>query len=331
MTSKSIKTKPFILEPIGKDYLWGGNRLNEDFHKNLASKPLAESWECSTHADGSSKVGSGELKGQLLKEVIKEHPEFLGTHPKTKGELPVLIKFIDANQDLSIQVHPNDDYAYKNENQSLGKTEMWYVLDANENTELVYGFNHDVSKEDLKESIEQGTINKYLQRVKIKKDDVFYIEAGTVHAIGKGALILEIQENSNITYRLYDYGRISKEGEKRELHVDKALDVANLKSSLEPKQPLRLLKYKKGYAKEFLCRCEYFQVERLLLNNLDNPIVNKNDGLSFEVYVCLEGSCEFRMNDQDILRLNPGQSIFVPANADEIRIYGDAQLLKVTC
>ena len=230
-TSTNSRTKPFLLTPAGKDYLWGGNRLKTEFNKEIDLVPLAETWECSTHPDGPSVIVTGRHAGKTLAELLKEHPEYLGKHPGTEGELPVLIKFIDAKKNLSVQVHPDDDYARKYENGQLGKTEMWYVMDAAPDAQLVYGFNHDITKEQLRQSLKDGTVEKYLQKVKIQKDDVFFIEAGTVHAIGAGALIAEIQESSNLTYRLYDYNRVGKDGKLRELHIDKALAVANLKSS----------------------------------------------------------------------------------------------------
>lgn len=196
-----LKFKPFLLKPVGKDYIWGGNRLNDDFSKNINMEPLAETWECSTHPDGPSVVAGGEFKGILLSQVLREYPEFLGTHPQIQGELPILIKLIDAKKDLSVQVHPNDDYAYKYENGQLGKTEMWYILDASRDAKLIYGLYHDVTKDEMKDSIEQGTVEKYLQKIPVQKDDLFYIKAGTIHAIGAGVLIAEIQENSNLTDR----------------------------------------------------------------------------------------------------------------------------------
>lgn len=263
--------KPFLLKPAAKDYLWGGSRLNDDFSKNINMQPLAETWECSTHPDGPSVIASGEFEGMELAELLRRFPEFIGEHPRSNpyleaGELPILIKFIDAKKDLSVQVHPDDEYARNKEGELFGKTEMWYVLDAAKDAKLVYGFYHDMDKKKLRHSIENGTVEKYLQKVPVHRDDVFFIEAGTVHAIGAGALIAEIQENSNLTYRLYDYNRRDKQGKLRELHVDKALDVVDLRRSSEPRQPLRVLKYQRGWASELLCRCQYFQVERMLLN-----------------------------------------------------------------
>lgn len=335
MTSinSSLKNRPFLMKPVGKDYLWGGNRLNEDFSKGIELEPLAETWECSTHPDGPSTVVSSEYAGSLLTQVLQEHPEYLGTHPRTKGELPILIKFIDAKKNLSVQVHPSDEYAMEHENGQLGKTEMWYVLDAAKDAQLVYGFQHDVTKEKLRKSIEQGDVEKYLQKVPIQKDDVFYIEAGTVHAIGAGALIAEIQENSNLTYRLYDYNRRDKNGNLRELHVDKALAVADCKSSAEPKQPMRVLKYRRGYASELLCRCKYFEVERWLLNTerykgMSDIQTGEN---SFQVLLCTSGCGVLFEEDGESINFFKGDCIFIPANSVPLKLHGRAQLLKVSC
>ena len=332
-TSTNSRTKPFLLTPAGKDYLWGGNRLKTEFNKEIDLVPLAETWECSTHPDGPSVIVTGRHAGKTLAELLKEHPEYLGKHPGTEGELPVLIKFIDAKKNLSVQVHPDDDYARKYENGQLGKTEMWYVMDAAPDAQLVYGFNHDITKEQIRQSLKDGTVEKYLQKVKIQKDDVFFIEAGTGHAIGAGALIAEIQESSNLTYRLYDYNRVGKDGKLRELHIDKALAVANLKSSSEPRQPLRLLKYKKGSATELLCRCKYFQVERYLLNTESSRklVEFQTAGDTFEVFLCLDGCGVVFMEDGDSMNFFKGDCIFVPANSLSMKFHGKAQFLHVRC
>ena len=337
MTNKnsSCKTKPFLLSPVGKDYLWGGTRLNDDFSKELNMEPLAESWECSVHPDGISLVASGKHKGQLLSEVLQANPEYLGSHPvlTNGGELPILIKMIDANKDLSIQVHPSDAYAKEQENGSLGKTEMWYVLDAENDASLVYGFATDLTKEQLLSSLENGTVEKYLQKVPVHKDDVFFIEPGTVHALGAGSLVVEIQENSNITYRLHDYNRIDKHGNKRELHIEKAIDVLNLQSSASPRQPMRVLRYRKGYATELLCRCKYFQVERMIMNTeRHREMADLQTGSnSFEVLLCTEGCGTLFTESGEFIHFFRGDCIFVPANSEALKLHGKAQLLKVSC
>lgn len=331
--ASSPQNRPFLLKPAGKDYLWGGRRLKDDFSKDLDLEPLAETWECSTHPDGPSTVASGEYAGRLLPEVLRMHPEYLGTHPRTKdGELPVLIKFIDAKQDLSVQVHPDDAYAETHEQGQKGKTEMWYVLDAAKDTRLVYGFRHDMSVGKLKKSLENGTVERHLQKTRIQKDDVFYIEAGTVHAAGAGALIAEIQESSNLTYRLYDYDRVDKNGRKRELHIEKALDVVNLKSSRAPRQPMRVLRYRPGCATELLCRCKYFQVERMLVNTerCRRMADLQTDSNSFQVLLCLEG-CGTLFGEDVMINFFKGDCIFLPADSVALKLHGKAQMLRVGC
>ena len=321
--------KPFKLEPAAKDYLWGGSRLNDDFNLNIPISPFAEAWMCSTHPDGQSMVG-----GQTLGKLLDEHPEYLGTHPLaiTKGrpELPILIKLIDANKDLSVQVHPDDEYALKQEN-SLGKTEMWYVLDAKKDSKLVYGFKDIMTAEKVRSAVEDGTVSRYLNLVPVQKDDVFFIESGTVHAIGAGCLIAEIQESSNITYRLYDYDRIDKFGKKRPLHVDKALEVAKLDPYASPRQPMRTLRYRNGSASELLTRCKYFQVERLLLNtegrNLADFQTNSN---SFHAFLCVDG-CGVLFGEDTLIPFFKGDCIFVPADSIELKLHGKAQILDVSC
>lgn len=320
---------PLLLRPSGKDYLWGGSRLNSEFEKNIALQPLAETWECSTHPDGPSYVCGGKYDGCTLQEVLSEQPEYLGTKHKGNRSLPILIKLIDAKQDLSVQVHPTDEYAQEHENGQLGKTEMWYVLDASRDAKLIYGLRRDCTKEDLKQALEDGSMTRYLRKVPIHKNDLFYIPAGMIHAIGAGALVAEIQESSNLTYRLYDYNRVGKDGKKRELHIEKALDVANLKSSAEPRQPLRVLKYRQGMASELLSRCKYFEVYRMLLNTERRQIVHyQTDTMAFRVLLCVSGCgvIDYEMGQMPFYK---GDCIFVPANSVTMTLHGQAQFLDV--
>lgn len=324
------KNKPFMLKPAAKDYLWGGSRLNDDFNMGLMASPLAEAWMCSTHPDGESKLENGEL----LSEVLKAHPEWLGSHVlQTTGgkpELPILVKLIDAKKDLSVQVHPDDEYALKYEGE-LGKTEMWYVLAAQENSELVYGFKEDMEEQQVRKALADGSIGMYLNHVPVKKNDLFYIESGTVHGIGEGCLIAEIQESSNLTYRMYDYDRIDKNGKKRPLHIDKALAVANLSSSLAPSQPMRVLKYRNGSASELLTRCKYFQVERLLLNTENRKMADfQTETNSFHALLCVDG-CGVLFGEDVMLNFFKGDCMFVPADSIPLKLHGRAQLLDISC
>ena len=326
---------PFLLKPAAKDYLWGGRRLNDEFNKGIDVYPLAETWECSTHPDGQSLVASGPNSGKTLEDVLRKHPEYLGSHPlqimKGTPELPVLIKLIDAGQDMSVQVHPDDAYALENEN-CLGKTEVWYVLAAREGASLVYGFNQDMDRERVQNALAGGTIKKYLNHVPVRKNDVFFVKAGTVHAIGAGIVMAEIQESSNLTYRLYDYGRLDKNGKKRKLHIEKALQVMNMQSSVLPRQPMRVLRYKRGCACELLTRCKYFQVERLLLNTdiYGLSLDYKTGSNGFQVLLCTEGR-GFLSGENFSLSFSKGNCVFVPAESIPLKLGGQAQLWKVSC
>lgn len=326
-----MNPKPFLLRPTGKDYLWGGRRLNDEFAKNIPLVPLAETWECSTHPDGPSYAVGGEFDGRMLRDILREHPDFLGTHPKTQGELPILIKFIDANRDLSVQVHPDDAYASVHENGQQGKTELWYVLDAAKDAKLVYGLNRSVSAPQLKKAVETGELEKLLHHVPVQRDDLFFVRAGTIHAVGCGILLAEIQQSSNLTYRLYDYDRVDRDGKKRPLHIDKALDCADLTRSPEPRQPLRVLRYHPGMASELLCRSAYFEVHRLLVNTERRQIVKyRSDSTSFRVLLCIGGCGTLELPDQ-VLNLYKGDCIFFPADSEQTLLHGQMQLLDVRC
>ena len=321
------KNNPLLLRPSGKDYLWGGKRLNDEFAKGIPMSPLAETWECSVHPDGPSYVVNQEFKNKTLREVLEQHTEFLGA--KHTNGFPLLIKFIDAKEDLSIQVHPDDEYAFKYENGERGKTEMWYVLDATKDATLIYGLKRDITKEELLKAITDNTLTKYLQYVPVKKGDVFFIEPGTIHAINAGALIVEIQESSNLTYRLYDYNRIDKNGKKRDLHIQKALNVARLTKAIEPFQPMRVLKYEQGKASELLCHSKYFEVYRMIINTERRQTVTYfTDDLSFKVLLCVQG-CGTISYGNESMPFYKGDCIFVPANSKLLTIHGQAQFLDV--
>lgn len=336
MTSKSMSSKrrpqPFLLQPVCKQTLWGGSLLKTEYGKQAEFDDIAEAWECSTHPDGVSVVASGDFCGQNLNQVLQAHPEYLGSHPHAVGELPILVKFIDAEKDLSIQVHPDDEYALAHEN-SLGKTEMWYIVKARSGAQLVYGFNNDVSASIVSQALADNSIMKHLRKVNVHAGDTFFISAGTVHGIGAGNLLVEVQESSNVTYRLYDYDRVDKSGKKRELHLDKALVVANFKSSNSPRQPMHIMRYSQGCATEFMHRCKYFQVEKVMINTseLKHGMQFHADSLSFMVLVCIDGSGRMLLNDGSEFNVNQGQTIFFPADSEVVEVFGKLAFLKIRC
>lgn len=313
------------LIPSGKDYLWGGTRLKDEYGKKIDMNPLAESWECSVHPDGPCYVANERYKGKTLKEVLDEYPEYIGT--KANGEFPILAKFIDAKKDLSVQVHPDDEYAREKEKDN-GKTEMWYIIDADEGASLIYGFQHKVSKEILERAIEKGELDKHLQKVEVHKGDLFFVPAGTVHGIGKGILLAEVQESSNVTYRVYDYDRVDKNGKKRELHFDKAVQVMDMDIAPDIKQKKRLVKYYPGCSRELLCRCKYFETERIQVTKGFSFSVMEN---SFQVLMCLDGYGQVEVDGDKPVRFSKGETVFLPAGIGRCLIIGDTSILKIRC
>ena len=313
---------PMLLCPAGKDYLWGGERLKTEYGKNIDMTPLAETWECSAHPDGPSVVANGEHAGKTLTEVIKEHPEYMGTKCNPQLGFPILIKLIDAQKDLSVQVHPDDQYAKLYEN-DRGKTEMWYILDAKEGSELVYGFEHSVDAKILRKAVTSCDLAKHLHRIKVHKGDIFFIPAGTVHAIGAGILLAEIQESSNLTYRVYDYDRVGPDGKKRELHFDKAVKVMDMKPARDIRQKSRVIRHYPGCSREVICRCRYFEAERIQCSESFEFAVRPE---SYQVLLCVVGSGRL-----DGLSFRKGQCILLPAGLGRMKIDGRCELLKVRC
>ncbi len=291
------------LFPECKDYLWGGNKLKESYGKQTDKTPCAESWELSFHKDGMTRIANGKTLAESVGE--KE----IGARASTFPFFPVLIKFIDAKQDLSVQVHPSDEYALVNEN-SYGKTEMWYIVEAEEGAGIYLGFNRDVTEAEYKRAIEEKRLTDLLNFYEVKAGDCYFIPAGTIHAIGNGCLIYEIQQNSNLTYRVYDYGRKDKNGNERELHIDKALRVTNL-------EQFKPVTFEAGV----LGACEYFRVEK---QTVQGSVQNETNE-SFHCVTCVKGCGEI-----DGQMVAPGDSFFVPASYGKYALCGDMELI-VTC
>ncbi|MFB4168450.1 mannose-6-phosphate isomerase, class I [Virgibacillus sp. JSM 102003] len=215
--------EPIFLKPVFQERIWGGDKLQTLFGYDIPNNKTGEAWVISAHPNGPSEIVNGPLQGKDLAQAWKEHPEIFG-ETSSEGDFPLLVKILDANKDLSVQVHPNDTYAREVEGESYGKTECWYVLDCEEGAEIVFG-HHAQSAEEFRRMVDSGRWDKLLRRVKVQKGDFIYVPSGTIHAIGKGIVILETQQSSDITYRVYDYDRTDAIGNKRELHIDSAIDV----------------------------------------------------------------------------------------------------------
>lgn len=316
-----------LMKPAFKDYIWGGTRLRDDFGKDCDFDKVAESWELSCHKDGNSVIANGEFAGMSLSEYIeKQGKAVLGTNCARFENFPVLIKLIDAKDNLSVQVHPDNEYAQRVEGE-YGKTEMWYVVDADEGATLLYGFKHEISKEEFRERIENNTLLEVTNAVPVKKGDVFFIRSGTLHAIGKGILIAEIQQNSNTTYRIYDYGRVGKDGKPRELHIDKALDVTKLcPAEPYPETEWVTADSKTGWKKKLLSSCEYFTV-----NALDIPESAEltADEKSFVSLLFLDGTSTISYNGGK-LDVKKGDSVFIPAGFGSFKIDGKCSAVMTT-
>lgn len=302
------------LTPSCKDYLWGGSRLRTDFGVQSDLNPLAEAWVLSCHPDGPSYLPDGTM----LADYLAAHPEAAGTDCKKFEMFPVLTKFIDAKNSISIQVHPSNEYALEHEHQ-YGKTEMWYVLDAAPGAQLIYGFKEKISKEAFKAAIENNTLPQVLNHVDIHKGDVFFIEAGTVHAIGKGALIAEIQQNSNVTYRVYDYDRRGADGKPRELHVAKALDVAVPEPPKYDTQPMGQKENIDGGSRQLLARCPLFTVYHYAVSDTVQLAAGAE---SFQHILVTDGNGTI-----DGRLLQKGDSFLVPAGYGNFAVSGQLEML----
>lgn len=300
----------FKLTPAYKDYLWGGTRLKTEFGKAFNGTPLAESWELSCHPDGASTLPSGET----FSDYLAKNPKAAGTNCARFDDFPLLIKLIDAENDLSIQVHPANAYALEHEHQ-YGKTEMWVVVDCVPGAYLYYGFAHDISKEEFAERIQNNTLTEVLNAVEVKPGDVFFIAAGTIHAICAGILIAEIQQNSNVTYRVFDYGRVGVDGKLRDLHLEKAKDV----TILTP--PRTDYDFGEGY----IGKSDYFAVRRIC----EDGATGNADASSFHSLLILSGGGEVEQADERTA-FTKGDSLFVSAGSGAYTLHGEFTLLQTT-
>ena len=314
-----MKLYPMKLTAPCKDYIWGGNRLRKEYGKISDADKIAESWELSCHKDGESVIANGEFAGITLTAFIeKVGREVLGENCRRFEYFPILIKLIDAKDNLSVQVHPNNEYAQRVEGE-YGKTEMWYIVDCDPGAELLYGFKHDITKEEFERRIKDNTLLEVTNSVEVHKGDVFFIESGTLHAIGKGILIAEIQQNSNTTYRIYDYGRVGADGKPRQLHIDKAVEVTKLTPPKYPYKPMGDEEVKDGYTEQLLSKCEYFRVKKLSVSEKATLEAGSD---SFNSMLVLDGEGELGG-----IKLKKGDSCFIPSGYGKYEFVGKAEII----
>ena len=332
------------LEPAFKDNLWGGTKLRTVFGKKCDYDVIGESWELSAHPDGQSVIASGIFTGMYFGEFIEKYGhDVVGWKSSSLDRFPVLIKFIDAKKDLSIQIHPDDDYALEIENE-FGKNEMWYVVDCEPGAFLYCGLKKDSSKEEIRERIENNTITDILNKIEVHKGDCVMVKAGTIHAIGAGILICEIQQNSNCTYRMYDYDRKDKFGNKRELHIDKAIDVVDVKKY----KPFISDNKDVPEGAEVLVSCKYFECYKYVLGSdaaeadhasdiEDNCYNTENvrntgkvnisvDAMSFRSVIVIDGSGKIAVGN-NTMDYKAGDSFFVTAGEKVINLEGTGTVI----
>lgn len=311
---------PFLLSPSCKDSIWGGTRLKTLFGKEHAAPVISECWELSVHPAGLSAIASGPFAGQKLADFAGD-PDIIGLRAAQKELFPFMLKWIDSAKPLSIQVHPDDTYAKKHENDA-GKTEMWYIVDCDEDSYIYYGFKTEITPDELAAYIQNNTILDFLQKVPVKKGDCFFIPAGTVHAIGPGILLAEVQQSSNVTYRLYDYARLDTDGKLRPLHIQKAAAVADLHPP-RPQPPCDLpVYYTEG---ELLAACPSFAA---VLACIDTHKTYTGDRATFHAFMFLHGTGQLVLPGETV-PLHAGETIFIPANAGDFAITGPLTFLDV--
>ena len=305
---------PLKMSPEIKEILWGGSKMKEKYNKEYSFEKAGESWEVSTHNSGLCKIANGVLAGMTLKDAIAKHADICGT---ADYDLPLMFKIIDANNDLSIQVHPDDDYAQKNENSIRGKTEMWYVVDCDEGSRIGYGFNRDLSDDEIRTAIKNGTLENDVRYIDVKKGEAYFIPAGTVHCLCSGLLIAEIQQSSNVTYRLYDYNRRGADGKLRELHVEKALDVINRDNTLP------IVAFDDGSEIVELVKCDKFICDKInCLHEFQDSSIS-----GYQILFFTEGSGEICYQEKSEI-FTAGDTFIIPVSLGKYTVCGECSYLR---
>lgn len=316
---------PLKLEPVYKDILWGGNRIAQKFNRKTPFERVAESWELCCRDDGMSIIANGEKAGTPLQALIDADGDgILGSAVANRyaGEFPLLFKIIDANDKLSVQVHPDDAYAHK-VGEPNGKNELWYIIDAKPGAKLIYGLKEGVTKESFMAAVKDGKVASTMHEATVKPGDIFYIPAGTVHAILDGILIAEIQQNSNTTYRIYDWDRVGADGKGRELHINKALDVINFGQAPDAGKSGQVIDGA-GFVSKTVIRCEFFAIDEITVTGTYSDRLN---GSSFAALMNIEGSGSIDY-DGGSFEIAPGDTLLLPAALGNYTLSGNMKVLK---
>lgn len=323
---------PLRFKPIFKEKIWGGGELAASFNKNFnPNVKIGESWEISAVSKNESIVTNGKFKGENLEELVVEYKDLIlgkRVYEKNGYEFPLLIKFLDANDSLSVQVHPDDVYA-KERYQSFGKTEIWFVLQARENAQIIAGLKDGTTASDIKKAIDEKKITDYLNYIPVKTGDVVFIPAGRVHGLLEGTVIAEVQQTSDITFRLYDWDKVDQNGKGRDLHIDEALRVIDFEDKTEPLKIEKNFEEKGGVKKAPIISCDFFKIEEIHIASDSIGYKNTTDAeQSFEIIMCLDGSGKLKY-DKDEEEIKKGDSLLLPACLGEYEIEGDLKLLRV--
>ncbi len=316
---------PLAFEPVLKEMVWGGTLLRQRYGRRTESDKIGESWDVSCHKNGESIVANGDLQGLLLKDVLKKYPrEIMGASFDGFVEFPLLLKLIHANDVLSVQVHPPDLYAKLHEGEPFGKTEMWYILEAGADAELVYGLTKGTDKTSFCKCMEQNKLDKCLHRLRVKAGDAVFIPAGLVHAIGKDIVLCEIQQSSDLTYRVYDWNRFGIDGNPRKLHVKQALDVIDFNMTY-PVSPIPGIRVEEsGCIRTFLVGCKYFAIEKI---DVHAYIAEDTESERFHTLTIIRGSGEIIFKSGS-LSFKAGDSLLIPAALGKYEIKGECGVIK---
>ena len=317
---------PLLLRPVPKEIIWGGDRLRREYGKTAPFEKIAESWELTVREKEMCVISGGEYAGMPLGDYIASaRRDLLGLNGSKTDRFPLLIKFIDAADRLSIQVHPDDAYGLEHEGE-FGKTEMWYIMAAEEGAQLVYGLKEGLTSEDFRRFVEAGRTEEALNFVNVHAGEVYFIPSGQVHAIGAGILIAEIQQNSNITYRVYDYNRPGADGKPRELHTAKALDVVKIRTEEQIREVRFSVPVKEGSGCEVLASCDYFTTLKYTTAPGKTALYTSTDR-SFASLLVLDAEDAELECESFLEPIHKGESWFIPAASGEVKISGRAEVI----